>query len=181
MFQEVAHMQKVIIDRFRMIPFCCDREPVSLAATEPALSDRRPWCTIDRPDPPAPLVDHLPGRHMHRSAYLPYWFVATSALAQAQAPNGPYPRPPGQYEVDVERSTMVSMRDGVRLSTDVYRPKGVSGPLPTILIRLPYNKATYRAATVPAEYFASHGYAVAVQDVRGKFASEGQYKVYEAT
>jgi putative CocE/NonD family hydrolase len=114
---------------------------------------------------------------MHRLVFLPYWFVATSALAQA--PNGPYSRPPGQYEVDVERSTMVSMRDGVRLSTDIYRPKGVSGPLPTILIRLPYNKATYRAATVPAEFFASHGYAVAVQDVRGKFASEGQYKVYE--
>jgi putative CocE/NonD family hydrolase len=104
--------------------------------------------------------------------------AAVSARAQGN-PDGPYPRPPGRYEVDVERSTMVAMRDGVRLSTDIYRPKGVSGALPTILIRLPYNKATYRAATVPAEYFASHGYAVAVQDVRGKFASEGQYKVYE--
>ena len=114
---------------------------------------------------------------MPRLAFLPLCFVAASAVAQA--PNGPYPRPPGQYEVDVERSTMVAMRDGVRLSTDIYRPKGVSGALPTIVIRLPYNKATYRAATVPAEYFASHGYAVAVQDVRGKFASEGEYKVYE--
>ena len=114
---------------------------------------------------------------MHRLAFLPFCLAATATLAQS--PNGPYPRPPGQYEVDVERSTMVSMRDGVRLSTDIYRPKGISGPLPTILIRLPYNKATYRGATVPAEYFASHGYAVAVQDVRGKFASEGQYRVYE--
>jgi predicted acyl esterase len=92
--------------------------------------------------------------------------ATTPALAQG-SPTGPYPRPAGAYEVDVERSTMVAMRDGVRLATDIYRPKGVSGALPTILIRLPYNKATYRAATVPAEYFASHGYAVAVQDVRG--------------
>jgi putative CocE/NonD family hydrolase len=104
--------------------------------------------------------------------------TATSATAQG-APGGPYPRPAGTYEVDVERSIMVPMRDGVRLSTDVYRPKTVTGPLPTILIRLPYNKATYRGATVPATYFASHGYAVAVQDVRGKFASEGTYRVYE--
>jgi putative CocE/NonD family hydrolase len=111
---------------------------------------------------------------------LPLVCIAAAASAQTPAnPSGPYPRPAGSYEVDVERSTMVSMRDGVRLSTDIYRPKGVSGPLPTIVIRLPYNKAAYRAATVPAEYFASHGYAVAVQDVRGKFASEGEYRVYQ--
>jgi putative CocE/NonD family hydrolase len=103
---------------------------------------------------------------------------AASATAQA-APGAPYPRPAGAYEVDIERSIMVPMRDGVRLSTDVYRPKGVTGPLPTILIRLPYNKAAYRGATVPAAFFASHGYAVAVQDVRGKFASEGTFRVYE--
>ena len=104
--------------------------------------------------------------------------LATSATAQA-APGGRYPRPAGTYEVDIERSIMVPMRDGVRMSTDVYRPKGVAGPLHTVLIRLPYNKATYGGATVPASFFASHGYAVAVQDVRGKFASEGEYHVYQ--
>ena len=74
---------------------------------------------------------------------------------------------------------MVPMRDGVRLATDVYRPRGLSGALPTILIRLPYNKDSYRGATVAADFFASHGYAVAVQDVRGKFASEGEFRVYQ--
>src|SRR5687767_6530108 len=98
----------------------------------------------------------------------------------AQPPGGgAYRRPAGAYEVDIERSIMVPMRDGVRLATDVYRPKGVAGQLPTVLIRLPYDKANYRAATVPAAFFASHGYAVVVQDVRGKFASEGQFRVYE--
>ena len=107
--------------------------------------------------------------------------AAASVMAQGvpTGPNAPYGRPPGSFEVDVDSSIMVSMRDGVRLSTDVYRPRGVSGPLPTVLIRLPYNKAAYRGATIPARFFASHGYAVAVQDVRGKFASEGQYRVYE--
>ena len=71
---------------------------------------------------------------------------------------------------------MVPMRDGVRLATDVYRPTDVSAPLPAILMRTPYNKAGSAGA---GNYFASHGYAVVVQDVRGKFGSEGQYRVYE--
>jgi len=103
----------------------------------------------------------------------------TTSVATQGPPGAPYARPRGQYDVDTTRSIMVPMRDGVRLAVDVYRPKGVDGRLPTILIRLPYNKATYRAATFPASFFASHGYAVVTQDVRGKFASEGQYRVYE--
>jgi putative CocE/NonD family hydrolase len=104
---------------------------------------------------------------------------AGSAQGAPPAPGAPYPRPKGAYEVEVQRDLMIPMRDGVRLATDLYRPKGVTGALPTILIRLPYNKAAYRAATVPADFFASHGYAVVVQDVRGKFASEGTFRVYE--
>ncbi len=92
----------------------------------------------------------------------------------------PYPRPPGAYEVEVERNIMVPMRDGTQLATDIYRPKDVAGRLPTILIRLPYNKSAYRFGAIdPAQFFASHGYAVVVQDVRGKFASEGEFRVYQ--
>src|ERR1051325_3262197 len=71
---------------------------------------------------------------------------------------------------------MVSMRDGVRLATDLYRPEGVTGPMPAILMRTPYNK-TGNAGV--ANVLASHGYAVVVQDVRGKFASEGEFRVYQ--
>lgn len=111
---------------------------------------------------------------------VPIALVAISSGSSAQdtaAP--PYPRPKGTYDVEVERSLMIPMRDGVRLATDIYRPTGATGPLPTILIRLPYNKSAYRGATVPADFFASHGYAVVVQDVRGKFASEGEFHVYQ--
>ncbi|MEO7963938.1 MAG: CocE/NonD family hydrolase, partial [Gemmatimonadaceae bacterium] len=104
--------------------------------------------------------------------------LSAQQLAQSAA-GAPFPRPPGSHEVSVERSIMIPMRDGVKLATDVYRPKELTGALPTILIRLPYNKAAYRGATVPADFFASHGYAVVVQDVRGKFASEGTFRVYE--
>ena len=123
---------------------------------------------------------------MIRKPPIPSWRVlaasllALSSAAAAQSPPGAaYPRPKGAYEVEVERSLMIPMRDGVKLATDIYRPKGVNTPLPTVLIRLPYDKSTYRGATIPAEWFASHGYAVVVQDVRGKFASEGQFRVYQ--
>jgi uncharacterized protein len=99
-------------------------------------------------------------------------------VASAQAPDdGPDPMPSARYEVDTTKNVMVPMRDGIRLATDIYRPKGVSDKLPVVLIRLPYNKDTYRGATVPAQFFASQGYVVLTQDVRGRWHSEGTYAV----
>ena len=39
----------------------------------------------------------------------------------------------------VERKVMLPMRDGVRLATDIYRPKNATGPVPTIFSKTPYN------------------------------------------
>jgi predicted acyl esterase len=47
-------------------------------------------------------------------------------------------RPEPRFAIDVTRDVMVPMRDGVRLATDVYRPRGVTDRLPVILIRLHY-------------------------------------------
>ena len=66
------------------------------------------------------------------------------------------------------------MRDGTVLHADVYRPK--DGSYPVILMRLPYNKdgaQTYVYA--PPEFYASHCYIVVIQDVRGQYASEGEF------
>ena len=97
----------------------------------------------------------------------------------AADPADPHARPKARFEVDVEKDLMVPMRDGVRLATDLYMPAGASergDALPVVLIRLPYNKQAYRGGAVgPAEFFAGQGYAVVVQDVRGKYASEGDY------
>ncbi|UUU36627.1 CocE/NonD family hydrolase [Streptomyces sp. CA-210063] len=71
----------------------------------------------------------------------------------------------------------VRMRDGVRLATDVYLPDGSAAdkPGPTVLVRLPYDKSgTYAALPLIARYMTRRGYRVAVQDVRGKFRSEGE-------
>ena len=69
------------------------------------------------------------------------------------------------------------MRDGVRLAADIYRLAGVSRQLPVVVMRTPYDKRSYRRAGSIAHAFAEAGYVVVVQDVRGKFASEGDYAV----
>ena len=67
----------------------------------------------------------------------------------------------------------VPMRDGVSLSTDIYLPV-VDRPVPVILIRTPYNNNN-EGQVKDAMYFASRGYAVAVQDVRGRWDSAGEW------
>jgi len=67
---------------------------------------------------------------------------------------------------------MVEMRDGVKLSTDVYFPEG-KGPWPVILIRSPYN--AFNAMSYMAKVFAGYGYVGIHQDVRGAFDSEGEW------
>jgi hypothetical protein len=66
------------------------------------------------------------------------------------------------------------MRDGTALVGDVHLPLGPVDGLPTVVIRTPYGKqAAYY--TGPAWYLARHGYAVYVQDVRGRCDSEGSF------
>lgn len=68
---------------------------------------------------------------------------------------------------------MVAMRDGARLATDVYLPDA-NDRVPAILVRLPYDKnSRYVFFEQIAKRATAHGYAMVVQDVRGKFRSEG--------
>ncbi|MEV6343804.1 CocE/NonD family hydrolase [Actinoplanes sp. NPDC051851] len=70
---------------------------------------------------------------------------------------------------------LVETRDGVRLATDVYLPADAPGPFPVALTRLPYDKnGRYTFMEQIAAYLTARGYAVVVQDVRGKFRSEGE-------
>lgn len=78
------------------------------------------------------------------------------------------------YEVAIEKNVMVPMRDGVRLATDIYRPSqngvAVTGKLPAILTRLPYNKDGQAAI---GKCYAARGYVFLAQDTRGRYKSEG--------
>ena len=79
-----------------------------------------------------------------------------------------------KYDVTVDRNTRVPMRDGIKLATDIYRPAG-DGKFPAILVRTPYKK---EMAEVQARYYARRGYAFAVQDCRGRFASPGTWEPF---
>jgi uncharacterized protein len=71
------------------------------------------------------------------------------------------------------------MRDGVALNTDIYLPdEGPDGgPYPGVLLRTPYsNQGEPNPAA--AAYLARHGYAVALQDVRGRYGSEGEFQPF---
>jgi len=79
---------------------------------------------------------------------------------------------------DVEMAVLVPMRDGVGLSTNIWRPKGATGPLPTILWRTPYNEHVPAGGTARmAIESVRHGYAFVVQNERGRYFSQGKYQI----
>ncbi len=72
---------------------------------------------------------------------------------------------------------MVPMRDGVRLATDVHTPKG-DGPFPAILVKTPYNFNSMGGSTLMfANEAVERGYAVVVQNERGRYYSEGDWEI----
>ncbi len=81
------------------------------------------------------------------------------------------------YAVRTLKSNMVPMRDGTLLSTDLYLPEGATGKLPVILIRTVYGKNPVFEETPVLQSLVERGYVIAVQDIRGRFESEGKYVV----
>ena len=71
--------------------------------------------------------------------------------------------------------SMVPMRDGVQLATDLYLPTG-EGPWPCVLSRTPYNKNGSRGS---AAQFVKEGFAFVAQDCRGRFNSNGKYDPFK--
>jgi len=73
------------------------------------------------------------------------------------------------------RDVQVPMRDGTILYADVYLPER-DGSFPALLERTPYNKETSSEITLDSpRVYTDHGYAVVIQDVRGRFKSEGEF------
>ena len=82
----------------------------------------------------------------------------------------------------VNQKVMMPMRDGVRLATDIYRPKG-NGNYPIIFSRTPYNFNSWgdgeqktRTAKRAFDY-VKKGYAYVVQNERGRYFSEGEWDI----
>lgn len=105
--------------------------------------------------------------------------VSTAALAQdAQymPPKG-WSSSPKQFDCQkAEIDRLITMRDGKRMATDIYRPVRsgavVSERLPVLLNRTPYNK---QSLALQATFYCERGYVVALQDTRGRYKSEGTF------
>ena len=82
----------------------------------------------------------------------------------------------------IDQKVMMPMRDGERLATDIYRPKG-NAKAPIVFSRTPYNFNSWidgelRTRTLETAYEAvQRGYAYVVQNERGRFFSEGEWDI----
>ncbi|MGE8079629.1 CocE/NonD family hydrolase [Peribacillus loiseleuriae] len=86
-------------------------------------------------------------------------------------------------QILLEKDVPCKLRDGTVLYADIYRPN-MEGTFPILLTRLPYNKdlPMYSHRYLDTNRMVQNGYVVIVQDVRGRFASEGEFVpfLYEA-
>lgn len=107
-------------------------------------------------------------------------FFCTQALSSLQAQEDILKKLEAIAVID--QKVMMPMRDGVRLATDIYRPKG-EAKVPVIFSRTPYNFNSWgdgepRNRTYQSAYEAvSRGYAYVVQNERGRFFSEGEWDI----
>ena len=74
----------------------------------------------------------------------------------------------------------IAMPDGVELAASLYRPRDHGEKLATVLLRTPYGRLEHNGAPDAALFFARNGYAVVVEDIRGKYDSQGEFTPYRS-
>lgn len=91
---------------------------------------------------------------------------------------------PATYDVVVERDVPITLRDGVRLYADVYRPARDGAPakgrFPVLLTQTPYNKTVIGQAGTRSDYLITRGYVQVIADVRGTGSSRGTWSPFGA-
>ena len=99
------------------------------------------------------------------------WHLIATCLAALATATAPLP---AQAPLRIDTAVAVPMRDGTVLRADVYRPPG-DGRTPVLVYRTPYNRI--ESQTDPLVLAAvRRGYAVVLEDVRGRYASGGTYE-----
>ncbi|MCH2181921.1 MAG: CocE/NonD family hydrolase [Mariniblastus sp.] len=102
--------------------------------------------------------------------------------AAAQTETEPNPREQLEAIAVIDQKVMVPMRDGIRLCTDIYRPK-TDQKVPVIFSRTPYNFNGWRDGEESTRTYqrameaVKRGYAYVVQNERGRYFSEGQWDI----
>ena len=82
-----------------------------------------------------------------------------------------------QENFTIERNVDIPMRDGVILRADILRPRG-SDRFPVLVYRTPYGKDDAQTEYTTFLKAVARGYAVVIQDVRGRFHSQGEFQAY---
>ena len=109
----------------------------------------------------------MPGAmKLHRPVTLAFALLFTHKIVGAQ------PEPIVRKDVEVR------MRDGVILRADVLLP-AADGKYPVLVYRTPYDKRAAPREWTTFNKAAARGYAVVIQDVRGRYASEGEFVPYK--
>ncbi len=108
--------------------------------------------------------------------------LATAGLAAVSNPGWAKEADPTMADVEAiaisDTMVMVPMRDGVRLATDIYRPKDAAGPVPVILMKTPYDFNEIQGFQLNIIHASvERGYAVVVQNERGRYYSEGEWEI----
>ena len=110
---------------------------------------------------------------LHRSAFLAA-LVAMVTLPICYSQETPPPRSNIEHRTDVT----MPMRDGVVLRADILLPSS-EGKFPALIYRTPYGKHFELKEYKTFEKAVARGYAVVVQDVRGRYASDGEFVAYQ--
>jgi putative CocE/NonD family hydrolase len=82
----------------------------------------------------------------------------------------------------IDQKVMMPMRDGIKLCTDIYRPK-TDGPVPVIFVKTPYNFNAWRDGKESTGRYRSvieavkNGYAYVIQNERGRYFSQGEWDI----
>src|SRR5512146_2384010 len=106
----------------------------------------------------------FPGKRARMVVFLVILIAAIAASAEET------------YSVTVQTGVEAKMRDGTVLRADIYRPTA-EGKFPVLLQRTPYDKRNERSFGLKA---AARGYVVVVQDVRGRYSSDGEWYPFKS-
>jgi putative CocE/NonD family hydrolase len=117
-----------------------------------------------------------PGSFAVKKVLLPTALLTAAALL-VSAGAAPAQEAADLGERFAKTEAMIPMRDGIRLNTAIYVPRKRTGPLPFILLRTPYgiDDMARRSRSQYLKHLEEEGYLFVLQDIRGRFKSEGQF------
>ena len=123
---------------------------------------------------------------MHRTVFKSAVLIVAIGCRGALAGQSPEPAPSpslGESSSSAYSFTeaMIPMRDGVHLQTVILAPRDAHEPLPILMRRTPYGVPTKAFDTIPSDLkaLAADGYIFVIQNIRGRFKSEGTFSLSE--